>query len=397
MFKIGRPMMGSTPPAAEIIISKELNKFTSAFLAKATAKPDNDTNVFLSPYNIFSALAMLLVGVGGDSRKQLLKALNLDAVDEKALNKNLHDMNESARSKDEGEKVSTAASAWVHQELQLLPTYIEALKKTFESDATVCDFSKSAEATKIINDWVSGNTNNLIKDLIPPTVITPLTRLVLVSAIHFKGTWAHPFKTKATEKADFICLGGKKTSVKMMSQVETFASGSVKDFAGLALPYAGGNMSMVLLLPKGDSSNIHALAADGETLALAAQNYSNWTETKTHVKLPKFKIEFSMDACDAMKQLGATDLFDEKALDLSNMLKDGRGHGLYVSAICHKAFVDVNEEGTEAAAATAVVMAKRGRPAPPPEFFCDRPFVFLICRGKTILFVGKLMKPVSEK
>jgi serpin B len=232
----------------------------------------------------------------------------------------------------------------------------------------------------------------LINDLIGPDVITGLTRLVLVSAIHFKGTWAHPFKEKATEKSDFIGLGGKKTVVKMMSQVTSLRSGSVKDFAGLALPYAGGHMSMVLLLPKGDSSNIHALASDGETLALAAQNYSNWHETKTHVKLPKFKIEYSMDACDAMKQLGATDLFDERSLDLSNMLKEGKGHGLYVSAICHKAFVDVNEEGTEAAAATAVVMALRGRPAAPPEFFCNRPFVFLICTGKTILFVGKVMK-----
>lgn len=240
-----------------------------------------------------------------------------------------------------------------------------------------------------------GHTNNLIKDLVGPASVTPATKFVLVSAIHFKGLWEHPFKTPATKNEDFIQLDGRKKQVKMMNQTGSFQTGSSGDFAGLVLPYKGGKTSMVLLLPKENSSKLHELASNGALLENAAQESLKWRSAKTQVKLPKFKIETELDACDPVKALGATEIFSASTLDLSGMLADAKGHGIEVGAIIHKAFVQVDEEGTEAAAATAIVGRGGGPPAPPPQFFCDRPFVFMICSGSTILFVGKHMTPSS--
>lgn len=175
-----------------------------------------------------------------------------------------------------------------------------------------------------------------------------------------------------------------------MSQTDTFATGTALDCAGLVLPYVGKQMSMIILLPKGDSSQINDMASNTNLFTVAASTYKAWRAQKTHVMLPRFEMGFEMDACETMKQLGATDLFNAASLDLSKM-SENRSHGLAVTAIAHKAYVSVDEEGTKAAAATAVVMFRGGAPKI-EEFIVDRPFFFLIVHDTTILFVGKCLK-----
>lgn len=228
--------------------------------------------------------------------------------------------------------------------------------------------------------------------MLPATAITPLTRLVLVSAIHFRGLWESPFKKESTIKGhDFKLEGGKKAHVDMMTAVKPYKTGwTAHDGVGLVLPYQGGKMKMLVILPP---EGVKLSDFDSSAIQDAVQRSNSWRAEKVSVKLPKFTFDFSVDLKAIIAGLGATDLFDADRLDLSNMLPRGIGHELFVSAIVHKAFVTVDEKGTEAAAATAVVMARRGSGPAPPSFHCDRPFLFAICYEDHILFVGKVMNP----
>jgi len=252
------------------------------------------------------------------------------------------------------------------------------------------NFATDAEgARKTINAWVEKQTRDKIKDLIQPGVLDSLTRLVLTNAIYFKGDWASPFKKDGTKDGDFFAADGQKVAAPMMHQTGHFGYLDGGELQALEMPYKGDALSMVVLLPKA-KDGLPALEKK-----LSATSAVVWIaglrKQQVQVAMPRFTTTAEFMLKETLSAMGMTDAFSDRA-DFSGMdgVKD-----LFISAVIHKAFVDVNEEGTEAAAATAVVMKSTGMPAPPVEFRADHPFVFLIrdTRSGCILFVGRMANP----
>ncbi|GAI76663.1 unnamed protein product, partial [marine sediment metagenome] len=253
------------------------------------------------------------------------------------------------------------------------------------------DFAGATEtARKTINAWVEKKTKDKIKELLKPGVLNRLTRLVLTNAIYFKGNWDSQFEKARTQPAPFTLTDGKKVNVPMMNQTEKFKYTEAESFQALELPYVDNELSMVILLPKETDG-----LSDFEK-TLTAGNLSEWLgklrKRKVIVSVPKFRMTSQFSLAAVLKSMGMTDAFVPDAADFSGM--NGK-RDLFISAVIHKAYVEVNEEGTEAAAATGVVIGVTSMPARPPVFRADHPFLFLIRDNRTgsILFIGRVMNP----
>jgi serpin B len=263
------------------------------------------------------------------------------------------------------------------------------VKKFYGVRITPIDYSDEEKARHTINAWVEDKTGSKIKDLIGQGVLEAATRLVLVNAIYFKGDWASPFDPGLTSPASFFVTPGKSVDVPMMSMKYTFRYAEGEGLQILELPYGGNDLSMLALLPK----EVDGLARLEASLSL--ENLDGWTkdlaEAEVQVSLPRFELSFPFRLDDTLKALGMPDAFSDKA-DFSGM--DG-SKDLFVGAVLHKAFVAVNEQGTEAAAATAVVMMMKAVAFPAIVFRADHPFVFLIRDNSTgsILFIGRVVNP----
>jgi len=352
-------------------------------------------NLFLSPYSISTALAMTYGGARGETEKQMAKALHFDLPQEQlhpafaALEAGLAQVQQKGKV-----KLSIANSLWPQKGYAFLPDYLDLCKKHYGTTITQLDYATASEpARKIINDWVEDKTNKKITGLIAPGVLSALTRMVLVNAIYFKGNWDSPFKAQTTQKQPFHISGSKTVEAPLMHQTKEFGYSENDDLQVLELPYADNDLSMMVLLPR-NADGLAALEAK-----LTAQNLTAWTgklpRPKVEVFLPKFKMASQFSLNDRLAALGMVDAFGDKA-DFSGM--NGK-RDLYISAVIHKAFVDVNEEGTEAAAATAVVMRAMAMRVeqPPPVFRADHPFLFLIREQQTgsILFMGRMADPTQ--
>ena len=352
-------------------------------------------NLFLSPYSISTALAMTYGGAGGDTGAQMAKTLHFDLAKEglhpafAALENGLAGVQKKGKI-----KLAVANSLWPQKGYAFLPEYLDLCKKNYGTVITPLDYLKAAEsARKTINAWVEDKTSKKITDLIGPGVLGAMTRMVLVNAIYFKGDWASQFKTEATQKHPFHISAGKTVDVALMHQRHEFAYSENDDMQVLELPYAGIDLSMIVLLPR-KTDGIADLEAK-----LSTQNLTAWTGRlgfpKVDVFLPKFKMTSQFSLNDKLAALGMTDAFSSKA-DFSGM--NGK-RDLYISAVIHKAFVEVNEEGTEAAAATAVAISCKSERIEPPSvvFRADHPFLFLIRDNHTgsILFLGRITDPTK--
>lgn len=261
-----------------------------------------------------------------------------------------------------------------------------------QAENTLANFSGDPNGERIkINKWVEDVTRQKIKDLIGEGAITALTRVVLVNAIYFKGNWANQFKPENTSKGKFKLIKGQEKECDMMHLTKKFRFGFNEDlkFSVVELPYSGDSLGMVILLPqKADGLPELEKSLTPKVLSAAMEQTRS---VEVNLQLPKFKMESSFTLNDALSSLGMQDLFIEGKADLSGVNGDT---DLSVSKVLHKAFVEVNEEGTEAAAATAVVMRKRCA-AIREDFIADHPFLFLIRDAKSgmVLFMGRLMAP----
>jgi serpin B len=293
-----------------------------------------------------------------------------------------------------GYELHVANALWGQKGYPWLKEFLATTKDNYGAGLREVDFKTKTEAARqTINKWVEEQTKEKIKDLLAKGILTPLTRLVLTNAIYFKGDWASQFDKKRTREANFTCWGvpkGARVAVKvpMMNQTEKFGYAETKDLQALRMAYAGKELSMVIVLPKkvGDLTAVEKSLVKGGLKDVL----KNLRDREVRVLMPKFKMESEFRLDKTLKAMGMTDAFSEKA-DFSGM--NGRKY-LFISAVVHKAFVDVNEEGTEAAAATAVI-AEGLIETLPPVFRADHPFIFLIRHEKTgaILFVGRVMNP----
>jgi len=365
-------------------IVDSLNTFNFNFYQEIS----ENKNVFFSPYSIFVALSMAYEGARGNTADQMYSILNIlqnDSATRGSFGRLYNLLNQNK----EGYNISTANAFWAQQNYPFLPNYINILESYYMAEANELDFSNNVEAARIINNWIENHTNNKIKNMIDPGALSEFTRLVLTNAIYFKGLWANQFNPENTHKADFKITQNTTTEVDMMSLSDTkFNYTETDDLQIIKLPYKGNNLSMIIILPKENNISI----AESE---LNAVNLTSWInslkETEINVNIPKFKIETEYNLNDVLKKMGMTDAFSVAA-DFSGM--DGT-KDLYISDVVHKAFVEVNEEGTEAAAATGVIMTLK---AVLYSFNADHPFVFLIQHEETgaILFMGKVMNPSTD-
>jgi serpin B len=355
-------------------------------------------NLFFSPYSLSTALAMTYAGAKESTAAQMARVLHFPKAQSEldTAFRYLQDQIKAAHHKNM--QLDIANALWGQEAYPFLDSFKDIIKKYYDAQLKEVDFRKDYKKLHgEINAWVESKTHHKIKDLIKSGVIKALTRLVLVNAIYFKGNWANPFVEKNTENAAFWLTDEKSVDVPMMSQKNHFCYMENEDIQMLELPYTGkhqeaneffGNeLSMIILLPR---------ARDGlarlENL-LSVANFERWLgnlwRQKVKVFLPKFQINTGFELSKTLAAMGMPDAFNKKS-DFSGI--DGT-KDLYLSAVIHQAFVDVNEEGTEAAAATAVIMSTRGMPPPTPIFRAVHPFIFLIRHNSSgsILFMGRVV------
>ncbi len=364
-------------------------------------------NLFFSPYSISTALAMTYAGAKGRTQEQMAQTLCFPTAKEvvqklaegreplmaedfaRAFGEIIKDLN--ARGGKGTFELHVANALWGQQDFEFLPSFAKLVEDQYGGHLERVDFVKAAEkARRTINAWVEKQTNGKIKDLIGPGLLDSMTRLVLTNAIYFKGTWARQFQKEGTQDEPFTLLDGGKIQVPMMNQQASFGYGEADGLQVLEMPYVGQELSMVVLLPR-EPAGVGELEK-----ALTAENVSKWLSgvrrQEVIVAMPKFKMTHKFSLGAVLQAMGMTDAFSRQA-DFSGMT--GR-NDLFISAVVHQAYVDVNEEGTEAAAATGVTMRLTAMaPGRVPVFRADHPFLFLIrdIRSGSILFVGRVANP----
>jgi serpin B len=389
-IKKGEPTI--TPDAKAVAQSN--NQFATDLYARLSAKDAG--NLFLSPYSISTALAMTYAGAEGRTEKQMAEVLRF-TLPEKQLHAAFASLRESSQpgdSKTAGFQLRVANRLWGQQGYHFMPAFQQTVRTNYGAELAPVDFARrSEEARQTINAWVEKETEEKIKDLIQPGLLDSTTRLVLTNAIYFKGTWTDEFKTQATKDAPFHLTGQEQVSVPMMQQTHRFKYGTIEDVQILELPYGKNrDLSMVILLPK----EVGGLAKAEKTLTSdkLPETLAGLRPREVQVFLPRFKMTAQFQLKSVLESMGMTLAFSAGQADFSGISTEEQ---LFISAVIHKAFVDVNEEGTEAAAATAVGIRVTSAPVrdEPVVFKADHPFVFLIRdnRSGSMLFLGRLTNP----
>lgn len=353
-------------------------------------------NIFFSPFSISSALAMVILGAKGSTAAQLSKTFHFDSVED--IHSRFQSLNAEVSKRGASHTLKLANRLYGEKTYNFLPEYLASTQKMYGADLAPVDFLHASEdARKEINQWVKGQTEGKIPELLSVGVVDSMTKLVLVNAIYFKGMWEEKFMTEDTTDAPFRLSKKDTKTVKMMYQKKKFPFGYISDLKCkvLEMPYQGGELSMVILLPKDIEDESTGLKKIEKQITL--EKLLEWTKRENlefidvHVKLPRFKIEESYTLNSNLGRLGVQDLFSSSKADLSGM---SGSRDLFISKIVHKSFVEVNEEGTEAAAATGGI-ATFCMLLPEEEFTVDHPFIFFIRHNPTsnVLFLGRVFSP----
>ena len=352
-------------------------------------------NLFYSPFSISLALAMAYAGARGQTEQEMAQALRFTLPQDRlhpAFNALLLDLDRRAEeADDEAFQMSIANSIWGQRDYAFLQEYLDVLARNYGAGMRLADFMNAPEEARVaINDWVSEETEERIQDLIPEGVIDTLTRLVLANAIYFKASWSEQFEEGDTRPQDFHLLDGSVVSVPMMHQSATFRYGESQGVQAVELPYVGDQVAMLILMPQsGGFENFESSLTPEVLQSLIA----SMEPRQLALGMPKYEIRSSFGLVPALADLGMSTAFGSEA-DFSGI--DGT-RDLYISDVVHQAFVAVDEAGTEAAAATAVIIGVTSMPLAPFELTLDRPFVFLLRDVQTgaILFAGRLVNPAE--
>ena len=370
-------------------LSEVMNNF-SWELYKLIYNHTNE-NIFFSPYSIFTALAMTYEGSRGDTADQMKTVLGFDQNDIISLCSfgriyNLLNI-------DTEYTLNTANALWTREGYPFLESYLNFIDNYYMGKATDIDFSNPASAAEIINTWVKENTGGKITDMLSEADVNPATVLILSNAIYFKGLWLNQFDENDTRDRDFTLANEEVIQVPMMALTdaeESFNYTEVDNAQILELPYKGNDVSMMIILPEENNVTHIAQQLDTETVLTWKKSM---TPNNVDIYLPKFIFRTEYNLKQILIDMGMDVPFSSHA-DFSGM--NGFG-GLFIEKVLHKAFIEVNEEGTEAAAATTVHILETAMPEPVKVFNADHPFIFLIQHkeGGTILFMGCVNNPIA--
>jgi serpin B len=387
------------------------NEFASDLYGKLKAK---EGNLFFSPYSISTAIGMTYLGARTETENQIARTMHFELGQDR-LHPAMADLQARLGSPEHQWKtyeLNIANAMWVQDGYKLQGDFVKAVGTYYTGGLDKVDFLKPQEATDRINGWVERQTKDRIKKLFDPRMITKDTRLVLVNAIYFKGLWDTPFDKNLTRDGDFHVTSDKTIKAKMMHMTGQFMVGGDSEKQILMLPYVGGDfrddlkpkpavgtsinsdLSMLIFLPKGqDGLDKAADWLKPGVIESLLVNFAGRTEAE--IAIPRFTMTSGFELSQTLSDMGMTDAFTSKA-DFSGM--DG-SRNLMISHVIHKAFVEVNEDGTEAAAATGVGMALTAAPMKrePVKFIADHPFMFVIRDNKThsTLFVGRVVNPAA--
>ncbi|CAD7703819.1 unnamed protein product [Ostreobium quekettii] len=353
------------------------------------------SNFAISPASVTQSLAQLYAGAAGATAEQMRNVMKLKGEPtDLDMHRELAGL--AAPGDGEGYNFSLASRVYLNEGFEPLEGYSSLIGDVYGAEAEVLDFGASPEASRrAINEWVEGRTGGRIADLVPEGSLGPDTRMVLANALYFRASWATQFDPAETQKAQFRAGGDGNSTVDMMKLESMFAHAAVteRDLQVLELPYSGGRFSMFVVLPDA-ADGLPAVEAsfcdgNGNGGSVVFGLNERLTPRVVVVNLPRFSVEGSVELHDLLPEIGMRDAFNASAADLSGI--DGRGE-LYVTAAQHKAFVEVNEEGTEAAAGTAMQVAMRSLP---PTFEADRPFMFYIMdnANKALVMLGRMWDP----
>jgi serpin B len=388
----------SPPSAADRASAVEGNNaFAIALYAQLRSKGGN---LFFSPESISTALAMTYAGARGDTAAEMARTLHFTLAPDRlhpAMGALLSDLNATH----EGYQLRVANALWAQQGYTFLDSFLAQMKSDYGAGFNQVDFKRANEAARLtINTWVERQTEDKIKDLLGPGALNSKTRLVLTNAIYFKGDWQTPFAKSQTMAEDFHVSASQTVKAPLMHREGAFNYFNGGTFQALEIPYKSRELSMIVLLPN-DAGGLPALEQSMEQ-SLTAPNTQQWLSqlrpvSKVILTLPRFNMTQQFELNDTLSAMGMPLAFEKDGADFSAMI--GKRE-LFISAVVHKAYVEVNEEGTEAAAATAVIVNRAmamQRPQLPIVFRADHPFVFLLRdnRSGAILFMGRVTDPAK--
>lgn len=370
----------------------------------AAVRQNADGNLLFSPYSISQALAMTYAGANGETAAQMADTLSFTlaqpALHEafSTLNADLVTRGNAGEDQNIGQTARAlriANALWGEQSYPFSQSYNAQIEQYYGAGLQLSDFINAPEAARgQINDWVAEQTEDRIQNIVPEGAISPITRLVLANAIYFYGGWQSTFMPNSTRDADFFLLDGSTIAVPFMFQRVYLPYAQGDGFQVIEFPYAGSNFTFTVIMP--DEGQFEAfedgLDADALTEAISELPY-----TEVLVYLPKFEFEFGTSLAETLRSMGMVDAFDPMRADFTGMVEGTPPQPLLIGDVLHKAFISVDENGTEAAAATVVVMPTGTSmvQTTPPEVRIDHPFIFAIrdTQTGTLLFVGRVLNP----
>jgi serpin B len=397
MVKSDKPRITSpdVSPADEALLIEGNSAFAFNLYQ---ALREKDGNLFYSPHSISLALAMTYAGARGETEQQMADTLHFILSQDSlhsafnSLDIELGKRGQEAQGKDgEGFRLNIVNAIWGQKDYSFLPAFLDVLAQNYGAGLRTLDFIKESENSRVtINDWVSDQTEGRIEDLIPQGAIDALTRLVLTNAIYFNAAWEYPFNEDMTAEGPFYLLDGEQVTVPMMKQTESFGYTEVEGYQAVELPYDGGELSMVIFLPEAGQFEAFEQGLQAQQVDTIIKSLRLAEVTIT---MPQFEFDSDFSLKDTLAGMGMPIAFTENA-DFSGMTGNRE---LFISDVIHKAFVSVDEKGTEAAAASAVIMTLSAMPSQLVEVTIDRPFIFLIRDIDTgaILFVGRVLNPAT--
>jgi serpin B len=406
-------LIGCSQPASAELLKSDKNRITSPVVNPSDmttlvngngelafdlyqALKKEDGNIFYSPYSISLALAMTYGGARGETARQMADTLHYQ-LDQSALHSAFNSLDielgkrgEGAKGKDgKGFRLNVVNAIWGQRDYKFVPAYLDLLAENYGAGLRILDFIGAPEQSRMtINNWVSDQTEDRIKDLIPKGSIDFLTRLVLTNAIYFNAAWKLPFQPEATADGPFHLISGNDVTVPMMKQTDQFGYAKSDNYLAVELPYDGNELSMVILINEAGKFSDFENTLKSSAVKAIIDSLKN---TRVILTMPKFEFESEFGLKAMLMGMGMEEPFRDSA-DFSGMSTES---DLHIDDVVHKAFVSVDEAGTEAAAASAVIVGTTSMPPEPVTVTLDRPFVFLIRDIETgaILFIGRVMNP----
>lgn len=362
------------------------NSFSFDIFTRVMNSAGQNENVMISPLSISFALSMTVNGATGATRDSMMEALKLNGLTPEAVNKSFKDLTASLLSVDKRVLMSIANSVWIENDFSAKQSFIDILTSYYDSESRYFDINDASAPDKI-NQWIEDNTNGLIKEMIDK--LDDNAVMLLINAIYFKGKWQSQFDKTKTTSLPFYKFGGNQADVQMMKQKEDFKVFTGEEFLMAEFPYGQGNFVMDVILPN-ERDGLNVLQSK-----INDTNFTAWLNQmrtrETEVTFPRFKYGFKKKLKDVLTEMGMGIAFKDYA-DFSNISEQ---YDLKINDVTHQSFIETNEEGTEAAAATVVEIVNTSMPPAPLEFKMDHPFIYIIRETQTnsIIFMGRVSDP----